>query len=116
MAAVHEIIRQKKRNLNLAAGTRTYDFNLLLDAGCVKNIDCGYITGMEVFGIPYVTRKRAERMIASGQMGSSTVRPKRSDAPSPVKSWSWSLPFMRMSVSFMSTDAISMEIPRLKVP
>ena len=32
MTAVHEIIRQKKRNLNLAAGTRTYDFNLLLDA------------------------------------------------------------------------------------
>jgi glutaconate CoA-transferase subunit A len=71
MVAVHEIIRQKKRNLNLAAGTRTYDFNLLLDAGCVKNIDCGYITGMEVFGIPYVTRKRAERMIASGEMGIS---------------------------------------------
>jgi acyl CoA:acetate/3-ketoacid CoA transferase alpha subunit len=71
LAAVHEIIRQKKRNLNLAAGTRTYDFNLLLDAGCVKNIDCGYITGMEIFGIPYVTRKRAERMIANGEMGIS---------------------------------------------
>jgi acyl CoA:acetate/3-ketoacid CoA transferase alpha subunit len=71
MAAVHEIVRQKKRNLTLAAGTRTYDFNILLDAGCVKNIDCGYITGMEVFGIPYVTRKRAERMIASGEMGIS---------------------------------------------
>jgi acyl CoA:acetate/3-ketoacid CoA transferase alpha subunit len=71
MASVHEIIRQKKKNLNLAAGTRTYDFNLLLDAGCVKNIDCGYITGMEIFGIPYVTRKRAERMITSGEMGIS---------------------------------------------
>ena len=70
-AAVHEIIRQKKRNLNLAAGTRTYDFNLLLDAGCVKNIDCGYITGMEVFGIPYVTRKRVETMIANGEIGIS---------------------------------------------
>jgi len=43
----------------------------MLDAGCVKNIDCGYITGMEVFGIPYATRKRAERMIASGEMGIS---------------------------------------------
>jgi len=69
MAAVHEMIRQKKRNLNLAAGTRTYDFNLMLDAGCVKNIDCGYITGMEIFGIPYVTRKNAERMITDGEMG-----------------------------------------------
>jgi len=61
MAAVHEIIRQRKKNLNLAAGTRTYDFNMLLDAECVKNIDCGYITGMEVFGIPYITRKHAEK-------------------------------------------------------
>src|SRR4030065_964421 len=39
MAAVHEIIRQKKKNLNLAAGTRTYGFNLFVDAGGVKNYD-----------------------------------------------------------------------------
>ena len=71
MAAVHEIIRQKKKNLNLAAGTRTYDFNLLFDADVVKNIDCGYVTGVEIFGIPYVTRKRIEKMIASGEMGIS---------------------------------------------
>ena len=71
MAAVHEIIRQRRRNLNLAAGTRTYDFNMLLDAGCVRNIDCGYITGMEVFGIPYFTRKHAEKLIGDGEMGIS---------------------------------------------
>src|SRR4030067_58681 len=29
MVAVHEIIRQTKRNLNFAARNRTYDFNLL---------------------------------------------------------------------------------------
>jgi acyl CoA:acetate/3-ketoacid CoA transferase alpha subunit len=71
MAAVHEIIRQKKKNLTLAAGTRTYDFNLLFDAGVVKNIDCGYVTGVEIFGIPYVTRKRIEKMITSGELGIS---------------------------------------------
>jgi len=68
MAVVHEMIRQNVKNLTMVAGTRTFDLNLLLDNGCIKHLEIGYIVGMEVFGIPRLTRKKVEDAIARGEL------------------------------------------------
>lgn len=40
--ALHEIIRQKKRNLWLAGKFSYVDVALLVDAGCASRVDCGF--------------------------------------------------------------------------
>lgn len=63
-AVLHEIIRQKKRNLGLAGHTATHDFQLLVAGGCINRCDVAYIIGLEARGLSRVARKAVE----SGQI------------------------------------------------
>lgn len=48
MAAVHEIIRQKKRNLTLICDSNNDDVDMLIGAGCVKRWEGAYLA----YGVP----------------------------------------------------------------
>jgi len=68
VAILHEVLRQEIRDLYVAGGTRSYDVNMLTDNGRVSHIDPGYIIGLEVLGIPRMTRKIVEQAVAKGQI------------------------------------------------
>jgi acyl CoA:acetate/3-ketoacid CoA transferase alpha subunit len=57
MAFIHEVLRQGL-HFRMAAGTRTYDVDLLLDNDRISEIDIGYILGLEMLGLPLYTRTR----------------------------------------------------------
>lgn len=67
MAFVHEILRQGLR-FRMAAGTRTFDVDLLLDNDRVLEIDVGYILGLEMLGVPNYTRNRVRERIHNGDL------------------------------------------------
>ncbi len=68
MAFVHEILRQGRRNLRMASGTRTFDVDLLLDNDRIAQLDIGYILGLELLGIPLYTRTRVQERLKSGDL------------------------------------------------
>ncbi len=59
-AVLHEIIRQKKRNLGMAGHTATHDFQLLVAGECIDRCDIAYIIGLEARGLSKVSRKAVE--------------------------------------------------------
>ncbi len=67
-AILHEVLRQGIKDLYVAGGTRSYDLNLLIDNHRVRHIDAGYIIGLEVLGIPRMTRKIVEQAKAKGEL------------------------------------------------
>lgn len=62
MAFIHEALRQGLR-FKMAAGTRTFDVDLLLDNDRITEIDIGYILGLEMLGIPTYTRNRVKERL-----------------------------------------------------
>ncbi len=68
-AALHEIVRQKKRNLGFAGHTTTHDFQIL-SAGnrhgetLLARVDAAYIVGLEARGLS----PQARRMMQSGEV------------------------------------------------
>ncbi len=56
-AALHEIVKQKKRHLTLAGHTATHDGQILCAGGCVENIDAAYVVGVELLGLSPNYRK-----------------------------------------------------------
>lgn len=68
VAILHEFLRQGIRDLYVAGGTRSYDVNMLTDNGRVSHIDPGYIIGLEVLGIPKMTRKIVEQAVTKGEL------------------------------------------------
>jgi acyl CoA:acetate/3-ketoacid CoA transferase alpha subunit len=59
-ALVHEIIRQKKRNLTLYGTNLSFQMDLLVGAGCVSRCESG--TGnLERFGVAYNFRRACEK-------------------------------------------------------
>lgn len=56
-AALHEIVRQKKRHLTMAGHTATHDGQILLAGGCVDKIDAAYVVGIELLGLSPNCRK-----------------------------------------------------------
>lgn len=60
VAAMHEIVRQKKKNLGLSGHTATHDFQLLAAGECFDRCDVAYIVGMEARGISKNSRKYIE--------------------------------------------------------
>ena len=50
MAFVHELIRQRKKNLTLVGATHCMDADMLIGAGCLSKIETSYV-GMEKFGL-----------------------------------------------------------------
>ncbi len=66
-AALHEIVRQKKRDLGFAGHTTTHDFQILaagnLDGQCLlARVDASYIVGLEARGLS----PHARRVMESG--------------------------------------------------
>jgi acyl CoA:acetate/3-ketoacid CoA transferase alpha subunit len=51
MAVVYEIIRQRKRDLALAAKPGCHDSDLLIAAGCVSTVEVAYGFGHELRGL-----------------------------------------------------------------
>jgi len=50
-AAIHEIVRQKKKNLGLAGHTATHDFQILSAGKVFDRCDIAYIIGLEARGL-----------------------------------------------------------------
>ncbi len=59
MAAVMEIIRQKKKNLHIVGREKGIDFDLLIANGCVSKVSAAYV-GLEEFGLAMHFRKSVE--------------------------------------------------------
>lgn len=60
MAAVYEIIRQRKRNLVMAGKTGVHDFDLLIASGCVSKVEVAYGFGHELRGLSPASRRAVE--------------------------------------------------------
>lgn len=63
MAAIYEIIRQRRRHLVMAGKTAVHDADLLIAAGCVDRIEVAYAFGHELRGLSPASR----RMVEGGQ-------------------------------------------------
>jgi glutaconate CoA-transferase subunit A len=63
-AALHEIVRQKKKNLGLAGHTATHDFQILAAGECFDRVDIAYVVGLEARGIS----KNARSYLESGKV------------------------------------------------
>jgi len=68
-AALHEIVRQKKRNLSFAGHTTTHDFQILAAGNrhgekLLARVDAAYIVGLEARGLS----PQARRMMQSGEV------------------------------------------------
>ncbi len=59
MAFVHELIRQKKKNLTLVGSTHSIDADMLIGAGCLSKIETSYV-GLEKFGLAKNFRRAYE--------------------------------------------------------
>lgn len=60
LAACHEIVRQKKKNLAFAGHTTTHDFQVLCAGKTFNRVDCAYIVGMEARGLSPNARQYME--------------------------------------------------------
>ncbi|MEW6441697.1 MAG: CoA-transferase [bacterium] len=63
-AVLHEIVRQRKKNLSFAGHTATHDFQILVAGGCLKRVDIAYIVGLEARGLS----PNARRVMESGDI------------------------------------------------
>lgn len=60
MAAVYEIIRQRRLGLTMAGKTAVHDSDLLIGAGCVSRIEVAYAFGHELRGLSPASRRIVE--------------------------------------------------------
>ncbi|WP_455369223.1 CoA transferase subunit A [[Eubacterium] cellulosolvens] len=68
VAILHEVVRQGIKDLYVGCGTRSIDVNFLTDNGLVSHLDPGYIIGLEVLGLPKMSRKIVERAVTKGEI------------------------------------------------
>lgn len=61
-AILHEIVRQRKKNLGLSGHTATHDFQILAAGKCFDRCDIAYIVGLEMRGLS----PNARRLMESG--------------------------------------------------
>ncbi len=61
MAACHEIVRQKKKNLGFAGHTATHDMQILSAGKVYDRIDVAYVVGLEARGLSLCSRNHMER-------------------------------------------------------
>ncbi len=59
-AVLHEIVRQKKKNLAFAGHTATHDMQILVGGECLDRIDIAYIIGLEARGLSPSSRRAIE--------------------------------------------------------
>ncbi len=60
MAAIYEIIRQRKRNLIAAGKTSVHDLDCLIASGCVSKVEPAYSFGHELRGLSPASRRAVE--------------------------------------------------------
>lgn len=60
MAAIYEIIRQRKRGLTLAGKTAVHDGDILIASGCVDRVEVAYTFGHELRGLSPASRRMVE--------------------------------------------------------
>lgn len=60
VAVLHEIMRQKKRNLGYSGHTTTYDLQLLIAGRCINRCDAAYVVTLEARGFSLIMRKAFE--------------------------------------------------------
>jgi 3-oxoacid CoA-transferase subunit A/glutaconate CoA-transferase subunit A len=60
MAAIYEIIRQRKRDLVVAGKTAVHDLDCLIAAGCVSKVEVAYSFGHELRGLSPASRRAVE--------------------------------------------------------
>jgi glutaconate CoA-transferase, subunit A len=63
-AVLHEIIRQRRKNLGFLGHTSTHDFQLLCAGRCLNRVDASYIVGLEARGLS----PNARRVMESGEV------------------------------------------------
>ncbi len=59
-AVLHEIVRQKKKNLGFAGHTSTHDMQILIAGKCIDRCDAAYVVGLEARGLSKNARKAFE--------------------------------------------------------
>lgn len=60
MAAIYEIVRQRRRDLTLCGKTAVHDSDVLIAAGCVTRIEVAYAFGHELRGLSPASRRAVE--------------------------------------------------------
>jgi glutaconate CoA-transferase subunit A len=63
-AVVHEIVRQRRKNLGFLGHTSTHDFQVLAAGRCFNRVDSAYIVGLEARGLS----PNARRYLESGEV------------------------------------------------
>lgn len=63
-AALHEIVRQGRKNLGFAGHTSTHDFQILAAGKCFDRVDIAYVVGLEARGVS----RNARRYLESGEV------------------------------------------------
>jgi glutaconate CoA-transferase subunit A len=63
-AIVHEIVRQRRKNLGFLGHTSTHDFQVLAAGNCFNRVDSAYIVGLEARGLS----PNARRLMESGEV------------------------------------------------
>jgi glutaconate CoA-transferase subunit A len=63
-AVLHEIVRQRRKDLSFAGHTSTHDFQILCAGNCLKRVDVAYIIGLEARGLS----PNARRVMESGEV------------------------------------------------
>lgn len=59
-AALHEILRQGKKDLGLSGHTATHDFQILAAGGAINRVDVAYVVGLEARGLSKAARRLFE--------------------------------------------------------
>lgn len=67
VAIMHEIVRQKKKDLGLSGHTATHDFQILAAGECFNRCDVAYVIGLEARGVS----QNARRYMESGKVKTS---------------------------------------------
>ncbi|NLL20350.1 MAG: CoA transferase subunit A [Firmicutes bacterium] len=60
ISVLHEIMRQKKRNLGYSGHTTTHDLQLLIAGKCINRCDAAYVVTLEARGFSLIMRKAFE--------------------------------------------------------
>ena len=66
-AAVHELVRQGKSDLELIKTAGAYDIDLLIGAGCASSVSAGFIGFETLYGMAPSYRRQIERGVVQSK-------------------------------------------------
>ncbi len=59
-ALLHEVVRQRRKELGFAGHTSTHDMQILMAGECLDRVDCAYVVGLEARGLSLCSRRAFE--------------------------------------------------------